>query len=59
MSKIVSSKNFVVQENKFNIKETDFLLKLMMRSQFDGVDLEVANSVLIKLSKLHKAKLES
>ena len=59
MSKIVSSKSLVVQEDKFNIKETDFLLKLMMRSQFDGVDLEVANSVLIKLSKIHKEKLES
>jgi hypothetical protein len=58
MSKIVA----VAKHNdieSFNIKETDFLLKLMMRSQFDGVDLEVANSVLIKLSKIHKAKLES
>tara|TARA_R100000458_G_C8203113_1_gene193030 strand:- start:605 stop:784 length:180 start_codon:yes stop_codon:yes gene_type:complete len=59
MSKLASSKSLVVKEEKFNIKETDFLLKLMMRSQFDGVDLEVANSVLIKLSKLHQAKLES
>jgi len=55
MSKLVPQ----IQSEKFTIKETDFLLKLMMRSQFDGIDLEVANSVLIKLSKLHKAKLES
>ncbi len=47
------------QKTEFTIKETDFLLKLIMRSKFDGVDLEVANSVLMKLSKIHKAKLES
>jgi hypothetical protein len=56
VSRIVSDNK---KEESFTIKETDFLLKLMMRSQFDGVDLEVANSVLIKLSKIHKAKLES
>ena len=57
MSKLV--KVATNKEKGFTIKETDFLLKLMMRSQFDGVDLEVANSVLTKLSEIHRAKLEN
>jgi hypothetical protein len=54
MSKLVK-----IDNNELNIKETDFLLKLMMRSQFDGVDLEVASSVLEKLSRIHRKKLEN
>jgi hypothetical protein len=44
---------------EFTIKETDFLLKLLMRSQYDGVDIEVAYKVIKKLSDIHKAKLEN
>jgi len=57
MSSIV--KNQINKKEEFTIKETDFLLKLMMNSKFDGVDIEVAYSVLTKMSKMHKAKLES
>jgi len=57
MSSLAKTK--YTQEDKLTIKETDFLLKLMMNSKFDGTDLETAHGVLIKLSKIHKAKLES
>ena len=57
MSSIV--KNQINKKEEFTITETDFLLKLMMNSKFDGVDIEVAYSVLTKMSKMHKAKLES
>ena len=53
------AKKYVKKEESFTIKETDFLLKLMMNSKFDGTDLETAHGVLMKLSKIHKAKLES
>jgi len=57
MSSLAKAK--YTQEDKLTIKETDFLLKLMMNSQYAGTDIEVAYSVLMKLSKIHKAKLES
>ncbi len=46
-------------ENKLNVKDTDFLLKLIMRSSFDGTELEVAHSVLTKLAEFHKVNLEA
>ena len=45
-------------ENKLNVKDTDFLLKLIMRSTFEGAELEVAYSVLTKLAEMHKVNLE-
>ncbi len=57
MSKLV--KSIEVKDNiSFSVKDTDFLLKLIMRSSFEGSDLEVAYNVLSKLAKLHKEKLE-
>ena len=46
-------------DNKLNVKDTDFLLKLIMRSTFEGAELEVAYSVLTKLAEMHKVNLES
>ena len=55
--------NIKTQKDKagisFNVKDTDFLLKLMMKSSFEGVELELAHSVLTKLVKMHKASLEA
>tara|TARA_R100000152_G_C6779757_1_gene211709 strand:+ start:3921 stop:4106 length:186 start_codon:yes stop_codon:yes gene_type:complete len=45
-------------DNKLNVKDTDFLLKLIMRSTFEGAELEVAYSVLTKLAEMHKVNLE-
>ena len=44
---------------KFSVKDTDFLLKLIMRSTFGGSELEAAHSVLTKLAEMHKVNLES
>ena len=60
MSKIANANG---QNNKtskrFNVKDTDFLLKLIMRSSFEGVELEVAHAVLTKLAEMHKENLEA
>ena len=60
MSKITVSNG---QNNKsskrFNVKDTDFLLKLIMRSSFEGAELEVAHAVLTKLAEMHKENLEA
>ena len=49
----------IKETQEFTIKETDFFLKLLIRSQLDGVDVEVAYKVINKLSDIHKAKLEN
>tara|TARA_R100001443_G_scaffold41580_1_gene55017 strand:+ start:10333 stop:10518 length:186 start_codon:yes stop_codon:yes gene_type:complete len=44
---------------KLTVKDTDFLLKLIMGSTFEGSELEIAHSVLTKIVKMHKDNLES
>ena len=56
MSKLVPIKN---NKESFTVKDTDFLLKLIMRSTFEGADIDIAYSVLKKLTELHRSKLES
>ena len=57
MSKIASA--LVKSEVKFNVKDTDFLLKLIMRSTFEGSEIEIAHVVLTKIAEMHKANLEN
>lgn len=45
--------------DSFSMKETDFLLRLMLRSQFEGTEIETAHLVMQKLNKMHREKLES
>tara|TARA_R100000808_G_scaffold16339_1_gene36952 strand:- start:370 stop:552 length:183 start_codon:yes stop_codon:yes gene_type:complete len=47
-----------IPEVKFGIKDTDFLLKLIMRSTFDGTEIEIANAVIKKLTEMHRLNLE-
>jgi hypothetical protein len=56
MSKLVPS----VQkpEIKLSVKDTDFLLKLIMKSVFEGVEIESAYNVIQKLSEMHRKHLE-
>jgi len=54
-----AQKTDVVVLKKLNVKDTDFLLKLIMRSTFEGAELEVAHAVLTKLAEMHKVNLES
>lgn len=40
-----------------SIKDTDFLLKLILKSTFEGSELEVAYKVMEKLALIHKGYL--
>ena len=56
MSKLVA--NIQKPELKLSVKDTDFLLKLIMRSAFEGVEIESAYNVIQKLSEMHRKHLE-
>ena len=57
MSKLVNANNSKPNIS-FNVKDTDFLLKLIMRSSFEGNEIEIAHSVLSKLAELHRGNVE-
>tara|TARA_R110002153_G_C13271441_1_gene493324 strand:- start:198 stop:380 length:183 start_codon:yes stop_codon:yes gene_type:complete len=60
MSKFIKNEIEVQSLAKgFNVKETDFLLKLLMKSSFQGAELEVAYEVIKKITEMHRVKLES
>ena len=59
MSKYAESKALVTKEIKLSVKDTDFLLKLIMRSSFEGSEIETAHVVITKLAELHRANLEN
>ena len=42
-----------------SIKDTDFLLKVLMKSTFVGSEIEQAYSVISKLAEIHRRKIES
>ena len=54
----VSSLPAKVEENKLGVRDTDFLLKLISRSTFEGVEIEQAYSVISKLGNIHRSYLE-
>ena len=56
MSKLIA--NVQKPELKLSVKDTDFLLKLIMRSAFEGVEIESAYNVIQKLSEMHRKHLE-
>tara|TARA_R100000655_G_scaffold97638_1_gene140669 strand:- start:119 stop:295 length:177 start_codon:yes stop_codon:yes gene_type:complete len=58
MSAIVK-KTTTDKVDSFSMKETDFLLRLMLRSQFEGTEIETAHLVMQKLNTMHREKLES
>lgn len=57
MSKLV--KNTQSSNISLNVKETDFLLKLLLKSTFQGAEIEVAYETIKKLTEMHRVKLES
>ena len=57
MSKLIA--NVKKQEIKLSVKDTDFLLKLIMKSGFEGREIEAAYNVIQKLSEMHRRNLES
>ena len=58
MSKYADNKALIKKEVKLSVKDTDFLLKLIMRSSFEGTEIETAHNVITKLAELHRAYLE-
>lgn len=44
---------------KFNVKETDWLLKVLMDMQFIGRDVEIVHSVMTKLVNYHKDNINN
>ncbi len=45
-------------ELSLNIKDTDFLLRLIKRSSFSGEEIEVGYRVIQKLGIIHRSYLE-
>ena len=43
---------------KLNVKETDWLLKVLMDMQFVGRDVEIVHSVMTKLVNQHKDNID-
>ena len=42
---------------RLGVKDTDFLLKLILRSSFEGSELQIASSVMQKLANIHREYL--
>jgi hypothetical protein len=57
MSKLIN--NTQSSNISLNVKETDFLLKLLLKSTFQGAEIEVAYETIKKLTEMHRVKLES
>ena len=60
MSKLVPQavRESVTKKTSLSIKDTDFLLKLILKSTFEGSELEVAFRVMEKLATMHKGYLD-
>jgi len=43
---------------RLGVKDSDFLLKLIARSQFEGSEVEQAYVTIQKLGKIHRGNLE-
>ncbi len=46
------------EETRLGVRDTDFLLKLISRSTFEGVEIEQAYNVINKLGAMHRRNLE-
>ena len=46
------------EEIRLSVKDTDFILKNLMQSTFQGSDVEQAYRVMKKISELHRRNLE-
>lgn len=57
MSRIIKQPKKDVE--KLNVKDTDFILKLFMKSTFNGAEIEQAFEVLKKISDIHRVNIEA
>ena len=62
MSRIVKKKQEVIPQQepqiRLNVKDTDFLLKVLSRSTFDGTEVELAYLVIQKIGQIHRSNLD-
>ena len=60
MSRYAKTTEIVKKEEpvSLNVKDTDFLLTLIMQSQFSGTEVEIAYKVINKLSKIHRRNID-
>tara|TARA_R100001530_G_scaffold32454_1_gene25513 strand:+ start:252 stop:449 length:198 start_codon:yes stop_codon:yes gene_type:complete len=60
MSKVLAQSGQVQALQKtirLGVKDTDFLLKLILRSTFEGSELQIASTVMDKLANIHREYL--
>jgi hypothetical protein len=48
-----------VSKSRWTIRDTEFLLRLIMSSKIDGADIETASSVIKKVKNIHKRIVEN
>ena len=58
MSAVVKQKSNPKPPVTLGVKDSDFLLKLIARSQFEGSEVEQAYATIQKLGKIHRGNLE-
>jgi len=58
MSAVVKTKKESKPPVRLGVKDSDFLLKLISRSQFEGSEVEQAYATIQKLGKIHRENLE-
>jgi len=54
MSSILSKGNSIDPKVSFSIRDTEFLIRLILANQIDGKDVEIASRVLGKVKKVHE-----
>ena len=61
MSKLVKKESEISQPPaiKLGVRDTDFLLRLIKKSSFDGGEVEQAYLVIQKLTEMHRVNLEN
>ncbi len=58
MSNVVKTKSRPKPPVRLGVKDSDFLLKLIARSQFEGSEVEQAYATIQKLGNIHRGNLE-
>tara|TARA_Y100000310_G_scaffold318159_1_gene371879 strand:- start:507 stop:686 length:180 start_codon:yes stop_codon:yes gene_type:complete len=48
-----------VKTQKLNVKDTDFLLKVLLRAKYDGTEISQAYGLMKKLTDIHRRNLEN
>ena len=49
-----SDNRSIISKISFTIRDTEFLIRMVLANQIDGKDVEIASSVLKKVKKIHE-----